>query len=224
MADVSKNKNILWISLTSRARGSPSRPTDRIMCLIWRKDFMFSAVVTWDFQVGCTEEMSSFCPKGRSTSITCKYLHFFQPYANKTVITDSFMVRFVASVWLEHWTADLTWISLSFYFHHSHIWDGDYSASLHPGVRLWRMEAPSQPKGIAVILSKSLWQSHQDGEKLSAYSLAFPILSGNWKGCQVRVTLMDLYCQTSAWQWNPAVKKLVLAQQSHGKTSVLIKL
>lgn len=23
------------------------------------KDFMFGAVVTWDFQVGCTEEMSS---------------------------------------------------------------------------------------------------------------------------------------------------------------------
>lgn len=105
MAD--KNKNILWISLISRARGSPSRPTDRIMCLIWRKDFMFSAVVTWDFQVGCTEEMSSFCPKGRSTSITSKYLHFFQPYANKTVITDSFVVRFVASSLLAEFWLDM---------------------------------------------------------------------------------------------------------------------
>lgn len=107
-----KNKNILWISLISRARGSPSRPTERIMCIIWSKDFMFGAVVTWDFQVGCTKDMSSFCPKGRSTSITSKYLHFFQPY-NKTVITDSSMVRFVTSFllaefWLEHLTADLT--------------------------------------------------------------------------------------------------------------------
>lgn len=120
-----KNKNILWISLISRARGSPSRPTDRTMCIIWRKDFLFSAVVTWDFQVGCTEEMSSFCPKGRSTSITSKYLHFFQPYANKTVITDSSMVRFVTSFlladfWLEHLTADLTQTFLSFYSHYSH--------------------------------------------------------------------------------------------------------
>lgn len=31
-----KNKNILWISLISRARGSPFRPTDRITCIIWK--------------------------------------------------------------------------------------------------------------------------------------------------------------------------------------------
>lgn len=77
------------------------------------KDFMFGAVVTWDFQVGCTEEMSSWRPKGRPTSIISKYLHFFQPYANKTVITDSSKVRFVtwfllAEFWLEHLMADLT--------------------------------------------------------------------------------------------------------------------
>lgn len=76
------------------------------------KDFMFGAVVTWDFQVGCTE-MSSWRPKGRPTSIISKYLHFFQPYANKTVITDSSKVRFVtwfllAEFWLEHLMADLT--------------------------------------------------------------------------------------------------------------------
>lgn len=54
-----KNKNILWISLNPGQEAAHLDLQTEVRVSSGSKDFMFGTVVTWDFQVGCTEDMSS---------------------------------------------------------------------------------------------------------------------------------------------------------------------